>query len=157
MNNRAWRWDSSSETRRLTVASGMPRRRAPADRLPPSTTASRTDMASRRSMLFQFVERLSGHFAICLTNTEGTFYRESRFTDAQSVKLADSTSHERRHRFIAISVQPRRSGILGQTKLRPRLEYRVQIADFQCRASACIWLGPRREHRSRRRAQRHGR
>ncbi|MCY1308465.1 hypothetical protein D9M70_584760 [compost metagenome] len=41
---------SRSATLRLTVASGACNRRAPAERLPASTTASSTDIASNRSI-----------------------------------------------------------------------------------------------------------
>ena len=44
------RCDSSSEILRLTVASGVFKRRDAADRLPCSTTARKVDIASRRSM-----------------------------------------------------------------------------------------------------------
>ena len=44
------RWRSRSETLRLTVASGTPKRRAAAERLPASTAATKSDMALRRSI-----------------------------------------------------------------------------------------------------------
>ena len=48
------RWDSSSFTLRLTVASGMPNCRLAAEKLPASATRSTIDIASRRSMIIPF-------------------------------------------------------------------------------------------------------
>src|SRR6201999_3901413 len=50
LNSLVCKCASSSETFRLTVVSGAFCRRAAADRLPASATASTTDMASRRSI-----------------------------------------------------------------------------------------------------------
>src|ERR1700754_3583283 len=50
LNSLACKCASSSDTFRLTVVSGAFCRRAAADRLPASATASTTDIASRRSM-----------------------------------------------------------------------------------------------------------
>jgi hypothetical protein len=50
LNNRVLRCVSSSETLRLTVARGMSRRRAAAERLPASTTVRRRDIDSKRSI-----------------------------------------------------------------------------------------------------------
>src|SRR4029077_17436120 len=58
--------DSRSEILRLTVASGVPSLREAADRLPASTTARRTDIASRRSItpLSKFRKGLSRSYGM---------------------------------------------------------------------------------------------
>ena len=55
-----FRCASSSDTRRLTVASGVPSLREAADRLPASTTASNVVIASSRSMLELSILRKGG-------------------------------------------------------------------------------------------------
>src|SRR5215471_17340013 len=60
LTSRVRRCASSSETFRLTVASGIPSLRAAADRLPASTAASSVDMDSNRSIW-------------CFQKTEGWF------------------------------------------------------------------------------------
>src|SRR5262245_49657589 len=50
LRSRASRCLSSAATLRLTVARGMPSRRAAAERLPSSTAASRIDIDSKRSI-----------------------------------------------------------------------------------------------------------
>jgi hypothetical protein len=49
-NSFAFRWDSRSETFRLTVGSGIRRCRLAAEKLPAEATATNTDIDSRRSM-----------------------------------------------------------------------------------------------------------
>jgi hypothetical protein len=52
---------------RLTVASGVPRRRAAADKLPASTAATRIDIASKRSNCFRLLE---GYIQILLPSAK---------------------------------------------------------------------------------------
>ena len=87
LNSRAPKCASSSETLRLTVASGTLSLRPAAERLPVSTTLSRIDMASRRSMRLPSFERTPPDTGAYLNDLEEASFSTSAYrTDRYAAK-----------------------------------------------------------------------